>query len=112
MTEAAARTGDVKKRRIFAVIGLALVAVFFSLLLSLFRNKAQGYPYRYVLQILPVHFSTLYIKQIVYFIWSMMIFKTKFQYHHASYLIFNKNCHYICVSAKNNLFVSVYCLNN
>lgn len=48
MTEAAARKGDVKKRRIFAVIGLALVAIFFSLLLSIFRNKAQGYPYRYV----------------------------------------------------------------
>lgn len=48
MTEAAARKGDVKKRRIFAVIGLGLVAIFFSLLLSIFRNKAQGYPYRYV----------------------------------------------------------------
>ncbi|XP_066591316.1 tumor suppressor candidate 3 [Prorops nasuta] len=45
MTEAAARKGDVKKRRIFAVVGLALVAIFFSLLLSIFRNKAQGYPY-------------------------------------------------------------------
>lgn len=45
MTEAAARKGDVKKRRIFAVIGLGLVAIFFSLLLSIFRNKAQGYPY-------------------------------------------------------------------
>ncbi|XP_001605789.2 tumor suppressor candidate 3 [Nasonia vitripennis] len=45
MTEAASRKGDVKKRRIFTVIGLALVAIFFSLLLSIFRNKAQGYPY-------------------------------------------------------------------
>ncbi|XP_034943827.1 tumor suppressor candidate 3 [Chelonus insularis] len=45
MTEAAARKGDVKKRRIFAVIGLGLVAVFFSFLLSIFRNKAQAYPY-------------------------------------------------------------------
>ncbi|XP_043266906.1 tumor suppressor candidate 3 [Venturia canescens] len=45
MTEAATRKGDVKKRRIFAIIGLGLVAVFFSLLLSIFRNKAQGYPY-------------------------------------------------------------------
>ncbi|XP_015517287.1 tumor suppressor candidate 3 [Neodiprion pinetum] len=45
MTEAAARKGDVRKRRIFAVIGLGLVAVFFSLILSIFRNKAQGYPY-------------------------------------------------------------------
>ncbi|XP_057325191.1 tumor suppressor candidate 3 [Microplitis mediator] len=45
MTEAACRKGDIKKRRIFAVIGLGLVAVFFSLLLSIFRNKAQAYPY-------------------------------------------------------------------
>lgn len=45
MTEAAARKGDVKKHRIFAVIGLGLIAIFFSLLLSIFRNKAQGYPY-------------------------------------------------------------------
>lgn len=48
MTEAATRKGDVKKRRIFAIIGLGLVAVFFSLLLSIFRNKAQGYPYRWI----------------------------------------------------------------
>lgn len=46
MTEAATRKGDVKKRRIFAVIGFGLVAIFFSLLLSIFKNKAQGYPYR------------------------------------------------------------------
>ncbi|KAL6252241.1 hypothetical protein P5V15_014782 [Pogonomyrmex californicus] len=45
MTEAAARKGDVKKRRILAVIGLGLIAIFFSFLLSIFRNKAQGYPY-------------------------------------------------------------------
>ncbi|XP_076651727.1 oligosaccharide transferase gamma subunit isoform X1 [Halictus rubicundus] len=45
ITEAASRKGDVKKRRIFAVIGMVLVAIFFSLLLSIFRNKAQGYPY-------------------------------------------------------------------
>lgn len=45
MTEAASRKGDMKKRRIFAVMGLGLVAVFFSLLLSIFRNKAQAYPY-------------------------------------------------------------------
>ncbi|RLU25453.1 hypothetical protein DMN91_001609 [Ooceraea biroi] len=45
MTEAAVRKSDVKKRRIYATIGLGLLAVFFSLLLSIFRNKAQGYPY-------------------------------------------------------------------
>lgn len=47
MTEAASRKGDVKKRRIFAAIGAGLVAIFFSSLLSIFRNKVQGYPYRY-----------------------------------------------------------------
>lgn len=47
MIEAASRKDDVKKRRIFAIIGAGLVAIFFSLLLSIFRNKAQGYPYRY-----------------------------------------------------------------
>ncbi|KAL6254148.1 hypothetical protein P5V15_014773 [Pogonomyrmex californicus] len=46
MTEAAARKGDVKKRKILAVIGLGLIAILFSFLLSIFRNKAQGYPYR------------------------------------------------------------------
>ncbi|CAK9797819.1 Magnesium transporter protein 1 [Anthophora plagiata] len=45
MTEAASRKGDVKKRRIFAAIGAGLVAIFFSLLLSIFRNKAPLYPY-------------------------------------------------------------------
>lgn len=45
MTEAAARKGDVKKRKILAVIGAGFVAIFFSLLLSMFRTKAQGYPY-------------------------------------------------------------------
>lgn len=46
MTEAAQPKGDVRRRRIFAFIGLALVTVFFSLILSVFRSKAQGYPYR------------------------------------------------------------------
>ena len=46
MTEAASKRDDVRKRRIYAFIGLALVAFFFSLLLSIFRSKAHGYPYR------------------------------------------------------------------
>lgn len=45
MTESASRKGDVKKRQIFATIGGALVTVFFSILLYIFRSKAQGYPY-------------------------------------------------------------------
>lgn len=46
--EAASCRGDSKKRKIMAVIGLIVVAVFFSLLLSVFRMKAQGYPYSFL----------------------------------------------------------------
>lgn len=38
--------GDARKGRIMAIAGLVLVSVFFSLILSVFRQKAQGYPYR------------------------------------------------------------------
>lgn len=38
---------DNKRARIMAIAGLLLVVVFFSFLLSVFRSKAQGYPYRY-----------------------------------------------------------------
>jgi hypothetical protein len=48
MTEAASHKGDVRKRRILAIVGLVLVATFFSLVLSIFRSKAHGYPYRLV----------------------------------------------------------------
>jgi oligosaccharyltransferase complex subunit gamma len=39
---------DVKKGRLMAIAGLILVAVFFSLILSVFRSKAQGYPYSFL----------------------------------------------------------------
>lgn len=56
MHEAATSKGDSKKRKKFvfispkvmAVTGLAVVAIFFSLLLSVFRMKAQGYPYSFL----------------------------------------------------------------
>jgi len=48
MTEAASHKGDVRKRRILSIVGLVLVATFFSLILSIFRSKAHGYPYRLV----------------------------------------------------------------
>lgn len=48
LTDAAKGKGDPKKRKIFTVVGLVLVTVFFSLLLSVFRTKTQGYPYRFV----------------------------------------------------------------
>jgi len=51
LTEAAEGKGGVGKRKIFAMIGLALVAFFFSLLLSIFRSKmGGGYPYSFLLR--------------------------------------------------------------
>lgn len=46
LTEAANKKGDVKKKKLMAIIGLIMLSVFFSLLLSIFRTKTQGYPYR------------------------------------------------------------------
>jgi len=47
LTEAG-KQSDQRKGRIMAIIGLALVAIFFSFLLSVFRSKAQGYPYSFL----------------------------------------------------------------
>ncbi len=46
MIEAASGKGDIRKRRIMSIVGLGLMAFFFSLILSVFRSKAGGYPYR------------------------------------------------------------------
>ncbi|XP_050300060.1 tumor suppressor candidate 3 [Anthonomus grandis grandis] len=49
MTEAAkGKTPDLKKRKVMAVVGLVLISVFFSLLLSIFRTKTHGYPYSFL----------------------------------------------------------------
>lgn len=50
LTDAAEAKGDVGKRRLFAIVGLALFAFFFSLILSIFRSKAGGYPYSFLLR--------------------------------------------------------------
>nr|CAG4645656.1 EOG090X09EZ [Lynceus sp. MCZ IZ 141354] len=50
MIEAASSKGDVRKRKIFSIIGLVLMCLFFSLILSIFRSKAQGYPYSFLLK--------------------------------------------------------------
>merc|ERR1711881_243151 len=50
LTEAAQGKGDVGKRRLLAIIGLVLLAFFFSLILSIFRSKAGGYPYSFLLK--------------------------------------------------------------
>lgn len=52
MTESALQKGDVKKRQIFVAIGIGLVWIFFSLLLSIFKNKTPGYPYTSPLKLL------------------------------------------------------------
>lgn len=44
LTESGSQT-DMRKGKLMAIIGLVLVAIFFSLLLSAFRSKAHGYPY-------------------------------------------------------------------
>uniref|UniRef100_A0A1B6CU16 Magnesium transporter protein 1 n=1 Tax=Clastoptera arizonana TaxID=38151 RepID=A0A1B6CU16_9HEMI len=49
MTDAATKKNrDLKVRQTFAIVGLAIVAFFFSLLLSIFRSKAHGYPYSFL----------------------------------------------------------------
>ncbi|GJQ65248.1 hypothetical protein Trydic_g7376 [Trypoxylus dichotomus] len=48
LTESGNRKRDSKKRKILAVAGLVLVSVFFSLILSVFRSKTQGYPYSFL----------------------------------------------------------------
>ncbi|TRY75133.1 hypothetical protein TCAL_00665, partial [Tigriopus californicus] len=50
LTDAADGKGDVGKRKILAMVGLALLAFFFSLILSIFRSKAGGYPYSFLLK--------------------------------------------------------------
>ncbi len=51
LTEAAEQKGgDVGKKNLFAIVGLALLAFFFSLILSIFRSKAGGYPYSFLLR--------------------------------------------------------------
>ncbi|NWI51963.1 MAGT1 protein, partial [Calyptomena viridis] len=46
--EAATSDMDVGKRKIMCIAGIGLVVLFFSWLLSVFRSKYHGYPYRYV----------------------------------------------------------------
>jgi oligosaccharyltransferase complex subunit gamma len=50
MTEAASGKGDIRKRRIMAIVGIGLMAFFFSVILSIFRSKAHGYPYSFLLK--------------------------------------------------------------
>lgn len=42
----AGERADMKRKKIVARVGFAMLVVFFSLLLSVFRQKSYGYPYR------------------------------------------------------------------
>ena len=48
LTDAPESKVDPSKRRLYAMVGLALFAVFFSVMLSIFRSKAGGYPYTFL----------------------------------------------------------------
>jgi len=48
LTEAANKKSDSKKKKMYAIAGIVLVSVFFSLILSIFRLKTQGYPYSFL----------------------------------------------------------------
>ncbi|KAK3099792.1 hypothetical protein FSP39_009717 [Pinctada imbricata] len=45
LNEANNQKGDAGKKKVLSLVGLGCVAIFFSLLLSVFRSKYQGYPY-------------------------------------------------------------------
>lgn len=49
MNESMKVKGDVKRKKVMVIIGILLVALFFSFLLSLFRIKASGYPYKFLI---------------------------------------------------------------
>jgi len=46
MTDSYTKKTDSKTRKIMTVGGLALVVFLFSVILSIFKSKAYGYPYR------------------------------------------------------------------
>ena len=50
LNEAGESKSDIGKRKILAVVGLGLLAFFFSLILSIFRSKAGGYPYSFLIK--------------------------------------------------------------
>ncbi|XP_013382245.1 tumor suppressor candidate 3-like [Lingula anatina] len=50
MNEVQHMKADAGKKRILALVGLGVVVLFFSLLLSVFRQKYQGYPYSFLIK--------------------------------------------------------------
>lgn len=47
--EAGKGKGDIRKRRVMLVVGLGMFALMFGMLLSIFKSKAGGYPYSFIL---------------------------------------------------------------
>ncbi|XP_068701481.1 tumor suppressor candidate 3-like [Montipora foliosa] len=50
LNEKALEVKEVGKRRFVVIVGLGLVVLFFSLLLSVFRSKYHGYPYSFLIK--------------------------------------------------------------
>jgi len=49
LIEAGKGKGDIRKRRVMLVVGLGMFALFFGMILSIFKSKAQGYPYSFIM---------------------------------------------------------------
>jgi oligosaccharyltransferase complex subunit gamma len=49
LIESGKRKSDVRRRRIMLVVGLGMFALFFGMILSIFKSKASGYPYSFIL---------------------------------------------------------------
>jgi len=50
LSESTQPKNDIQQRKIMAFGGLVLVAFFFSLIMSIFRQKYHGYPYSFLLR--------------------------------------------------------------
>lgn len=49
LIEAGKGKSDIRKRRVMLVVGLGMFALFFGMILSIFKSKAQGYPYSFIM---------------------------------------------------------------
>lgn len=47
--EAGKGKSDIRKRRVMLVAGLGMFALFFGMILSIFKSKAHGYPYSFIM---------------------------------------------------------------
>ncbi|CAG7837670.1 unnamed protein product [Allacma fusca] len=47
--EAGKGKADIRKRRVMLVAGLGMFALFFGMILSIFKSKAHGYPYSFIM---------------------------------------------------------------